>query len=166
MFRVPRWFGCCLITVLVAAGNGRPANAEAAKQGAPRNNTGAPSAIGKEAARARATLPPPPTALPLVAPGLTPAVGYAGLWLGLDPVTGDRVQPSSGQIEDLVRGLEAFRALGGEAIEVTLPDGSRGVYVGRRFAKALMGHVGPLGKVEWGCGVNAPLSATPVVAEE
>jgi len=165
MFRVPRWWGCCLITVLVAAETGRPADAkETAKKGAPRISAGAPSAIGK-AAPARAALPLP-VILPPLAPQISPAAASAGLWLSLDPVSGDRVLPTAGQIEDLVRGLEAFRALGGEPIEVTLPDGSRGVYVGRRFSKALIGHVGPMGKVEWSCGVNAPLSATPVVAEE
>jgi hypothetical protein len=91
-----------------------------------------------------------------------------GLVIALDPLTGDRVRPTPGQIQELERGFEALWDRSGESIQVVLPDGSRGSYVGRRFAKALIAHIGPSGRIEWGCGPmsQAPPLGPPVAPEE
>lgn len=94
------------------------------------------------------------------APGHAPAPAVSpndagrlpSMILALDPVTGDRVAPTTDQALDLHRGFEALFDSSAPTIEVRLPDGSRGSYVARRLATALYAYIGPSGHVVWGCG--------------
>jgi len=187
----------CFLLFAVIATCAAAATATTPKSGARCAGRIAPShsRYGKCAQRASSAAAATPTFAPksatsaaqVAAPSPTVASRPAtpsAMMVAIDPVTGDLLLPTTDQAAELNDRFEAMFRPSTPPTEVMLPDGSVYSYAGRRLAGALFAHIGPSGKVEWGCApagasseltplerlalrrANPAPAATPVVAPE